>query len=67
MHYFWQTGAETIVFVKYFEQLHARANLQQQKSQIGAPWFSCSGSILFIETRTGLQPQQGWQAQGGQQ
>ena len=35
MCYFEQPGAETIVFVTYFDQLHARANLQQQKFQIG--------------------------------
>ena len=44
MLYFWQAGAETIVFVTYFEQLHARANLQQQKSQIGRSRFPISGS-----------------------
>ena len=67
MRYFKQPGAETIVFVTYFNKLHARTNLQQQKFQIGAPWFSCSGSNLFIEKRTGLEPQQGVQVQGGQQ
>ena len=67
MCYFEQPGAETIVFVTYFDQLHARANLQQQKFQIEPWWFSCSGSNFFIEKRTGLQPQQGVQVQGGQQ
>ena len=67
MCYFRQPGAETIVFVTYFDQSHARENLQQQKSQIGAPWFSNSGSNFFIEKRTGLEPQQGVQVQGGQQ
>ena len=66
--YFWQAGAE-IIFKTYLKELHAREMLQQQKSQIGPPWLSCSGSNFCCRKYTGLKPQQGGggQVQGGQQ